>query len=124
MFAIIKYTPSAEASQPSQVSQKVSNQHGLVTVVTDVTRENTPHGEYGNKPSSSWLSARRTIGGGRMACGSAGAVIPNPRKRKCSGWTDTWVGDPLSSIGTSVIEPCVQGYQKSYRLIGSIDSIV
>ena len=71
------------------------------------------------------LSAGRITGGDATAVdGSADDVIQNPRKRKCSGWTDTWVGDPLSSIGTSVIEPCVQGYQRSYRLIGSIDSIV
>jgi len=34
------------------------------------------------------------------------------------------VGDPLPPIGISVIEPCVQGRQKSNRLIGSIGSIV
>ena len=33
-------------------------------------------------------------------------------------------GDPILSIITSVIEPCVQGCQKGNRLIGSIGSIV
>ena len=51
------------------------------------------------------LSAGRIIDGGGMACDSAGAVIPNSRERKCSGWRDTGVGDPLPPIGTSVIEP-------------------
>jgi len=46
-----KYTPSAEASHPSQVSQKVLDQHGLVTVETDVTRGNTPHGINDKKPA-------------------------------------------------------------------------
>ena len=47
-----KYAPSAEASHPSQVSQKVSGQHELVTVETVVTRENTPHkNNNGNKPT-------------------------------------------------------------------------
>jgi len=49
-----KYAPSAEASYPSQVSQKVSDQHELVTVETVVTRENTPHkNNNGNKPTDS-----------------------------------------------------------------------
>jgi hypothetical protein len=47
-----KYTLSAEASHPSQVSQKVSDQHGLVTVETDVTGENTPHGNNDKKPAN------------------------------------------------------------------------
>ncbi len=47
-----KYAPSAEASQPSQVSQKVPDQHELVTLETLVTRENTPHkNNNGNKPT-------------------------------------------------------------------------
>ncbi|MFC2012187.1 TFIIB-type zinc finger domain-containing protein, partial [Chloroflexota bacterium] len=47
-----KYAPSAEASHPSQVSQKVPDQHELVTLETVVTRENTPHGNNnGNKPT-------------------------------------------------------------------------
>jgi len=47
-----KYAPSAEASHPSQVSQKAPEQHELVTVETLVTRENTPHkNNNGNKPT-------------------------------------------------------------------------
>jgi len=49
-----KYAPSAEASHPSQVSQKVPEQHELVTLETVVTRENTPHkNNNGNKPAYS-----------------------------------------------------------------------
>jgi len=47
-----KYAPSAEASHPSQVSQKVPEQHELVTVETVVTRENTPHGNNDKKPAN------------------------------------------------------------------------
>ncbi|MBI2851961.1 MAG: DUF3854 domain-containing protein [Chloroflexi bacterium] len=45
-----KYVPSAEASHPSQVSQKLSHQSENVTVETDVTRRNTPKRNNGNKP--------------------------------------------------------------------------
>ena len=47
-----KYTLSAEASHPSQVSQKVSDRRGLVTVETLVTRENTPQKNNGKKPTN------------------------------------------------------------------------
>jgi len=47
-----KYAPSAEASHPSQVSQKVSDKHELVTVETVVTRENTPHKNNDKKPTN------------------------------------------------------------------------
>jgi len=47
-----KYAPSAEASHPSQVSQKVSDQHELVTVETVVTRENTPKRNNDKKPTN------------------------------------------------------------------------
>ena len=55
-----------------------------MTVETDVTREDTPRGNNGNKSSSS-LSAGQINAGSRMACGSADAAIPEPRERKCSG---------------------------------------
>ena len=55
-----------------------------MTVETDVTRENTPRENNGNKPSSS-LSAGQINAGSRMACGSAGTAIPEPRERKCLG---------------------------------------
>ena len=70
-------------------------------------------------------SAGRITGGAvTVVDGSAGAVIRNLKERSYSGPTDTGVGDPLPPIGTSVIEPCVQGLQKSNRLIDSIGSIV
>jgi hypothetical protein len=46
-----KYAPSAEASHPSQVSQKMSQYPENVTVETDVTRGNTPKRKNGNKPA-------------------------------------------------------------------------
>ncbi|MDP2729557.1 MAG: DUF3854 domain-containing protein [Dehalococcoidales bacterium] len=46
-----KYAPSAEASHPSQVSQKMSQHPENVTVETDVTRGNTPKRKNGNKPA-------------------------------------------------------------------------
>ncbi|MFC2040962.1 DUF3854 domain-containing protein [Chloroflexota bacterium] len=47
-----KYAPSAEASHPSQVSQKVSDQHEPVTLETVVTGEKTPpKNNNGNKPT-------------------------------------------------------------------------
>jgi len=58
-----------------------------------------------------------------FAC-SAGDVTRNPGERNYSGGTDMGVGDPPPPIRTSVIELCVQGHQKSNRLIGSIGSIV
>jgi len=70
------------------------------------------------------MSATWITGGGRTASGSADSVIRNPMGRNYSGWKDTGVGDPPTPIGTSLIEPSVQGHQKGDRLIGSIGSIV
>ena len=70
------------------------------------------------------LSAGQTIGGGITVSGNAGAVIRNLKESYYFTLIRVLGGDPLPPIGISVIEPCVQGRQKSNRLIGSIDSIV
>ncbi len=46
-----KYTLCAEASHPSQVSQKIPQQPEKVTGKTDVTGQNTPPRNNGNKPA-------------------------------------------------------------------------
>jgi len=90
-----KYAPSAEASHPSQVSQKAPEQHELVTVETVVTRENTPQRNNDNKPtdpctvcgSYNWL---RRNGSGWLC----GRCHPEPQGKELFRLDKYGAGDP------------------------------